>query len=118
VRQRNLEAHAWVKELPAEIIVCDAAGLLIEMNEAAEELFASDGGRGLLGSDVLDCHSGADRSKLERMIKEGRSNAYINEESGSLTFFFQSPWYRDGRYAGFVEISFQVPGEIPHYLRE
>jgi transcriptional regulator with PAS, ATPase and Fis domain len=113
-----LASHDWVKELPAGITVCDAAGLLIEMNEAAEQIFASDGGRGLLGSDVLDCHSGADRGKLERLIKERRSNAYVNEENGSLTFFFQSPWYQDGRYAGFVEISFTVPGEIPHHLRE
>jgi hypothetical protein len=111
-------AHAWVKELPAEITVCDAAGLLVEMNDAAEAIFAADGGRGLLGSDVLDCHTGADRSKLESMMKAGRSNAYINKEKGAQTFFCQSPWYRNGEYAGFVELSFKVPGEIPHFLRE
>jgi len=107
-----LEPNDWVKELPAEVTVCDEAGRLTEMNDAAE------GGRGLLGADVLDCHTDADRRKLEVMLKEGRSNVCLNEENGTLTFVYQSPWYADGRCAGLVDISFGVPGEIPHHLRE
>lgn len=48
--------HSWVKELPAEIMVCGADCVILEMNAEAESLFAADGGRGLLGSNVLDCH--------------------------------------------------------------
>jgi hypothetical protein len=59
----------WVKELPAEIIVCDTVGLVLEMNAQAEALFAEDGGRDLLGTNVLDCHPESAHGKLERIMK-------------------------------------------------
>jgi len=113
-----LKDHAWVEEFPAEITVCDAAGTLTEMNAAAEAVFAEDGGRGLLGSDVLDCHTGADRLKMEDLLAHPQPNAYVNEANSKRTFFFQSPWYQDGRFAGYVEISFDLPADIPHFIRE
>jgi hypothetical protein len=113
-----MRAHAWVKELPAEVIVCDTSGTILEMNAEAEILFAEDGGRGLLGKNVLDCHPGPSRGKLEGMLEKQTANAYFNTEDGEKRFFFQSPWYKEGHYAGFVEISFGVPEEIPHFIRE
>ncbi len=112
-----MEEHAWVKELPAEVMVCDATGTILEMNDEAETLFADDGGRGLIGDNVLVCHPEPSRSKLERMLDKQIVNAYFNTENGEKRFFFQSPWYKDGHYAGFVEISFTVPDEIPHFVR-
>jgi transcriptional regulator with PAS, ATPase and Fis domain len=108
---------AWVKQLPAEVMVCDSDGTILEMNDEAGTLFEEDGGRGLIGSNVLDCHPEPSRGKLENMMKEQVPNAYFNTENGEKRFFFQSPWYQEGRYAGFVEISFEVPDEIPHFLR-
>lgn len=107
----------WVKELPIEIMVCDAEGTILEMNAGAEVLFAGDGGRALLGSNVLDCHPEPSRAKLAGMMEKQLTNTYYSTEEGKKTFVFQSPWYRDGQYAGFVEISFQVPDEIPHFVR-
>lgn len=107
----------WVKELPAEVMVCDTEGTILEMNAEAESLFAEDGGRGLLGASALDCHPEPSRSKLAGMMDRQIKNAYYNTEKGEKRFFFQSPWYRDGQYAGFVEISFAVPDEIPHFIR-
>ncbi len=109
--------HAWVEELPAEVMVCDATGTILEMNAEAEMLFAEDGGRGLLGTNVLDCHPEPSRAKLEGMLDKQTANSYFNTENGEKRFFFQSPWYKDGRYAGFVEISFTAPDEIPHFVR-
>jgi len=43
--------------------------------------------------------------------------AFFNTEDGEKRFFFQAPWYREGQYAGFVEISFEVPEEIPLFHR-
>jgi PAS domain-containing protein len=108
----------WVKEFPAEIMVCDTDGTILEMNARAEALFAEDSGRGLLGTNVLDCHPEPALGKLEGMLKEQAANSYFNTENGEERFFFQSPWYKEGRYAGFVEISFEVPEEIPHFIRE
>jgi transcriptional regulator with PAS, ATPase and Fis domain len=108
----------WVKELPAEITVCDSDGIILEMNAEAESIFAADGGRGLLGTNMLDCHPHPARGKLEGMLEKQTANFYFNTENGEKRFFIQSPWYKDGRYAGFVEISFEVPQEIPHFIRE
>ena len=109
---------AWVKELPSEIMVCDPDGLILEMNAGAEALFAEDGGRRLLGTNLLGCHPAPALDKLEGMLEKQISNAYFNTENCLKYFFFQSPWYKDGRYAGFVEISFRVPEKIPHFIRE
>jgi transcriptional regulator with PAS, ATPase and Fis domain len=107
----------WVKELPAEVMVCDTEGIILEMNAEAESLFAEDGGRGLLGANVLDCHPGPARAKLAGMMEKCLSNTYYETEDGEKRFFFQSPWYQDGKYSGFVEISFTVPEGIPHFVR-
>jgi hypothetical protein len=30
---------------------------------------------------------------------------------------FQSPWGRNGEYAEFVEISLEIPFDMPHFIR-
>jgi hypothetical protein len=109
---------AWVRELPAEVMVCDRDGIILEMNAQAEALFAADGGGSLISANVLDCHPEPSLGKLKLMLENQTCNAYFNTENGEKRFFFQSPWYRGSRYAGFVEISFQVPEIIPHFIRE
>jgi PAS domain S-box-containing protein len=108
----------WVEGLPAEVMVCDDQGTILEMNQAAEDLFAADGGRDLLGTNVLECHPEPSLTKLKDMLEKEITNAYLNTENGERRFFFQSPWYGFGKYAGFVEISFPVPEDIPHFIRE
>ncbi len=107
----------WVKELPAEVMVCDSGGIILTMNDEAETLFAEDGGRSLLGTNALDCHPDSSRARLEEMLEKHTANAYYSTEKGEKRFFFQAPWYNEGRFAGLVEISFQVPDELPHFIR-
>jgi transcriptional regulator with PAS, ATPase and Fis domain len=113
----NKPKYEWVKEFPAEVMVCDSDGIICEMNTEAEMLFDMDGGRELLGSNVLDCHPDAARNKLQHMMSAQTANSYFNTENGKKRFFHQTPWYQNGHYAGFVEISFEVPVSIPHFLR-
>jgi hypothetical protein len=30
----------------------------------------------------------------------------------------QTPWLKDGRYAGFVEMSLEIPAQMPHFVRD
>jgi nitrogen fixation/metabolism regulation signal transduction histidine kinase len=113
-----MNSGSWVKELPAEVMVCDSSGVILAMNDQAEVLFADDGGKGLLGANLLDCHPDTSLQKLQGMLADQSANCYFNTRNGEKRFFFQSPWYRDGRYSGFVEISFPVPENIPHFIRE
>lgn len=107
----------WIAGLPAEVMVSDASGTILAMNAEAEALFAKEGGIGLVGSNLLDCHPQEAREKLERMMAAPRPNAYFSTEDGVKRFFFQAPWQRDGSHAGFIELSFEVPDEIPHFVR-
>jgi transcriptional regulator with PAS, ATPase and Fis domain len=108
----------WVREFPGAVTVCDTDGRIIEMNDKAAEVFAKDGGRALVGANALDCHPEPARSKLKGMLESGRTNVYTIGKSGKKKIVYQSPWYENGRYAGFVEISFEIPRDMPHFDRD
>jgi transcriptional regulator with PAS, ATPase and Fis domain len=110
--------NAWIKEFPAAVTVCDPDGIILEMNDKAARTFANDGGLALVGRNMLDCHPDPARGKLERLLEKRKSNVYSIEKNGVKKLIYQSPWYHDGEYAGFVEISLEVPFEIPHFIRE
>lgn len=84
-------APSWVEELPAEITVCYANGMLIEMNASAELLFKDDGGGSLLGSEALACHPEPSRTKLVGMLAVQDCNVYLNTEKGENRFFSNHP---------------------------
>jgi hypothetical protein len=107
-----------VEELPAEIMVCDSTGLILSMNDHAGLRFADEGGKQLIGNNVLDCHPEPAFAKLQGMLADQSVNCYFNTENGEKRFFFQSPWYQERRYSGYVEILFAVPENIPHFKRE
>jgi PAS domain S-box-containing protein len=112
--------HAWIKEFPAAITVCDEKGIILEMNDKAAKTFEKDGGRfaKLVGSNMLDCHPDPAREKTERLLAARVKNVYTIEKNGIKKMIFQSPWYKeDGNYAGFVELSLEIPFEIPHFIR-
>lgn len=110
--------NAWIKEFPAAITVSDPDGILLEMNDKAAKSMAKDGGYDLIGKNMLDCHPDPARGKLERLMDERKPNVYTIEKNGIKKFIYQSPWYKDGKYAGFIEFSFEIPFEMPHFIRE
>lgn len=107
----------WLKEFPVAVTVCDPDGIVLEMNDKAAKTFESDGGYGLVSANLLDCHPQAAREKLEAMMKNRSKNVYTIEKNGVRKLIYQSPWYKDGEYAGFVELSLEIPFELPHFIR-
>ena len=107
--------HAWVEEFPGTIEVCDADGILLEMNDWARK---QEGGRDLVGTNILDCHPEPARSKLKQMLESGQRNVYTIEKKGKRKLIYQAPWYVDGRYAGFVELALEIPETMPHFVRQ
>ena len=107
----------WIKEFPAAVTVCDEEGVILEMNDKAAKTFEKDGGRKLIGSNMLDCHPEPARAKTERLLAVREKNVYTIEKNGVKKLIYQSPWYRDGNYAGFVELSLEIPFELPHFIR-
>ncbi|MCG2788129.1 MAG: diguanylate cyclase [Anaerolineae bacterium] len=107
----------WLKEFPAAVTVCDKEGILLEMNDKAAKTFESDGGYALIGKNMLDCHPQAAREKLEAMMKTRSKNIYTIEKNGIKKLIYQTPWYQNGEHAGFVELSLEIPFEMPHFIR-
>ena len=107
----------WVKEFPAAVTVCDGDGIILDMNDKAAKTFEKDGGRKLIGSNMLDCHPEPARAKTERLLAARKKNVYTIEKNGVKKLIYQSPWYRNGEYAGFVELSLEIPFELPHFIR-
>lgn len=109
--------HEWIKEFPAAITVCDTEGIILEMNDKAAKTFEKDGGYKLIGTSMLDCHPDPARGKVERLLNAKLKNVYTIEKNGVKKLIYQSPWYKEGIYAGFVEISLEIPLEMPHFIR-
>ena len=108
----------WIKEFPAAITVCDTQGTILAMNDKSCATFEKDGGANLIGTNVLACHPEPAREKLSALLESGSPNVYTIEKAGIKKLIYQSPWYIDGKYAGFVELSLPMPAMIPHFLRD
>jgi transcriptional regulator with PAS, ATPase and Fis domain len=109
---------SWIKEFPAAITVCDAQGIILEMNDKSASTFTKDGGLALIGTNLLDCHPDPARGKLESLMDQQQKNVYTIEKNGIHKLIYQSPWYKNGQYAGFVEFSFEIPSGIPHIIHD
>lgn len=107
----------WIKDLPVAITVCDAEGTILEMNEKACQVFQKDGGRNLIGKNVLDCHPEAARNKIREMFSTRSANCYTIEKNGVRKMVYQTPWYKDGEYMGIIELLLEIPFDVPHYKR-
>jgi hypothetical protein len=112
-----MSEHEWIKEFPAAVTVCATNGILLEMNDKAAKTFEKDGGLGLIGKNLLECHPELARAKTEELLAARERNIYTIEKNGVKKLIYQSPWYKDGQYAGFVELSLEIPFEIPHFVR-
>lgn len=108
---------AWVKELKAAITVCDRDGVALEMNDRAAETHAKDGGRALIGKSILECHPERARELFEDLLRTERLNVYTIEKDGVKKLIYQAPWYREGVFAGIVELSLPIPWDLPHFVR-
>ncbi len=105
----------WAEQLNCAVTVCDAEGVILYMNEKARATFASHGD--LIGQNLFGCHSEESQAKIRHMLATGESNSYTISKGGLRKMIYQTPWRRDDRIAGMVEISMVIPEQMPHYDR-
>lgn len=113
-----MSGHEWIEDFPVSATICDAEGRIVEMNRKSREVFAADGGAALLGMNVLDCHPEPSRTKLAGMMDERRTNVYTIKKNGRKKLIYQAPWFKDGVYAGFIELALEIPWDMPHFDRD
>jgi len=113
-----VKAPAWLEKVDVAVTVCDRDGIILYMNDRAEATFQADGGRGLVGKSLWDCHPEPAREKIRRIMKTGQSNSYTIEKGGVKKLIHQVPWYRGGNMGGLVEFSIVIPAGLPHFVRD
>ena len=113
-----MQDHSWIEEFPAAATVIDKEGIIIAMNAKSAATFASDGGSNLIGKSVYDCHSPSSQQKLKGLIQTEGKNIYTIEKKGVKKLIYQGPWYQSGKFSGIVELSIEIPFEIPHFIRD
>jgi hypothetical protein len=107
----------WWKEFPGAVTICDTSGVILWMNDKSAKTFEPDGGYNLIGTNLLACHPEPSRTKVSEMLQSGGKNIYTIRKNGVKKLIYQSPWYTDGRYSGFIELSLEIPEEMPHFNR-
>ncbi|KAF0111407.1 MAG: PAS fold domain protein [Chloroflexi bacterium] len=107
----------WINEVPFAITVCDKEGIILEMNEKSALTFAKDGGMKLLNTSMLECHPEQARMKILEMLASESVNVYTIEKNGIKKLIYQCPWYDNGHYGGLVELSLEIPIDMPHFVR-
>ena len=86
------------------------------MNEKACRTFAKHGN--LIGKNLFACPNPPSQAKIRALLKTGAANASTTEKNGVKKMIYQTAWKQDGVVGGLVEISMEIPGEMPHYMRK
>jgi transcriptional regulator with PAS, ATPase and Fis domain len=110
--------HSWVQGFGGAITICDPDGIILEMNDKSARGYQDQGGAALIGTNMLDCHPEPARTKTRELLDSRRTNVYTIEKRGQKKLIYQAPWYQDGQYRGFIELALEIPGEMPHFVRE
>ena len=88
------------------------------MNDKSRKTFIKPGQAELIGKNVLDCHPEPAHSLLADMLIHPRTNVYTIEKNGIKKLIYQTPWYENGEYQGFMELSMEIPMEMSHKVRK
>jgi len=108
----------WHDELNVAVTVSDTKGEILYMNRKSAGTFAKYGGESLIGKNLKDCHKPESWDKIADMIENGRTNVYTIEKEGVKKLIYQTPWIKDGRVSGMVELSLEIPFEMDHFIRK
>ena len=106
----------WAEEVGCAVTVCDTGGTILYMNEKARATFAKHGD--LIGQNLFGCHSERSRGIIRELLATGGTNAYTIEKQGKRKMIYQTAWKERGEVRGLVEISMELPPEMPHYIRK
>ncbi len=88
------------------------------MNEKAIRNYEKDGGADLIGRKLMDCHGEGSRKKINEIMTTHQKNVYTIEKRGRKKIIYQSPWMEGDEFKGIIELSLEIPFEMPHYKRD
>lgn len=107
----GLEAYfrSIVEQDDQPVVICDVADTILYMNPAAEEMFADDSGRNLIGRSILDCHPMGAKGKIRKVVdwfSESSGNNMVHtmyRENGCRDVYMVALRSPDGGLIGYYE---------------
>lgn len=105
----------YFEELPLAITVSDAEGNILDMNQKSADV--NNHGEKMIGANLYNCHPPRAAEILRSLYQEQRKNVYTIEKNGVKKLIYQVPWYDHGQFGGLIELSMEIPFEMPHYVR-
>jgi transcriptional regulator with PAS, ATPase and Fis domain len=108
----------WSDEFEGAVTICDRDGKIIYINRRANRQFLKNKGEDLLGTNLLDWHPEPSRTKLIAMLNTPTINSYTIEKGGIKKMIHQTPYFTNGVFSGVIEISIEIPNEMPHFKRD
>ncbi len=94
----------------------DASLNVIYVNEKARKTWEAHGD--LVGKNLADCHQARSMEIMQRILAEGGTNSYTIEKKGIKKLIYQEAWKKsDGSIGGLLELSLEIPFDMPHFVR-
>jgi transcriptional regulator with PAS, ATPase and Fis domain len=110
--------NEWMEGLDAAITVADRGYEITYMNPKAIATLEKYGGEKLLGKSLLDCHNERSKAIIKKIMETGEPHTYTIQKGGIKKMIHQTPWKKDGKIEGVVEISIEIPWEMEHFNRD
>ena len=66
----------WIEKLDGNVIVSDAEGTIIYLNEKALSKYEKEGGKNLIGRNLMDCHKESSQEKIREIMRTHKNNVY------------------------------------------
>lgn len=108
----------WVTSFPGSVTVSDRNHRIIYMNDKSAATYAADGGRALIGQELMACHNERSKAMIQALLESGGQNVYTIDKAGQKKLIYQSAWRdEEGQVAGLVELSLVLPPDMPHFVR-
>ena len=104
--------YEWAKSMNCNVTVCDTEGKIIFMNEKSIAMYGN-----IIGNNLFKCHNPHSQEKIKELLATGGTNIYTIEKNGIKKMIYQTAWFEDGVVGGLTEITFEIPEEMPHFIR-
>ena len=82
----------WIVKPDGNLIVSNAEGMIIYLNETAIGNYHKDGGATLIGKNLMDCHNENSRRIILEIMTTHQKNVYTIDKRGKRKIIYQAPW--------------------------
>ena len=104
------ELGTFLGGLRVAVTVADETYRIVFMNDLALEHYAAQGGKTLIGTDLLDCHNAESQATLRRTYDRYRTGDlaptryHIAKQDGRIQSIVLIPLIVDGQFKGIAEL--------------